>query len=395
MFRPTIACALTILLTAGCQSAGHGHGHAHHDAKKLRTGAGHGHSHGPGSHSHAAPKPARSRVAAMPVLAPPTGEVLQKRVEVAMEAHDFRRSLSLLRQLRRSDPGNLWARMMLCDALLESGRLDEAEAELQAVLDLKPCAAAYLRAGYLLHLRGETQTGIQVLELAVEAAATKTTEAWAHAELGDLLWHRGAVATAGRHYQVAARLDPTLARARVGQARVLAANEDLEGALVILRKAAFTPEHLSELAYLESALGHSVLAENALRRACLMSVVDSFHWGRQTASALADHGRGSAWGVELAEAELARRASPHGWDAYAWALHAAGKQEQAYRASKRALAEGTQEPLLLYHAAVIAEAAGHPKEARLAYERALALNPTFHIRFAARARAALQTLAPA
>jgi len=309
-----------------------------------------------------------------------------------MEAHDFQRSLQLLAELRRAEPNDLWARLMLSDALVESGRLEAAERELQVVLDRKPCAAAYLRAGYLLHLRGETEAGVEVLELALEASGTTQVKAWAHAELGDLLWAKGEVEEAGAHYQAARGLDPSLGRATVGAARVLAAQGQLSAAAELLTPVASTPEHLSELAFWESALGREERRGELLRRARRMSKEDAYHWGRQSAVALADHGAGSEWGLRLARQELERRANHQGWDALAWALLGAGQPREAYRACRRALAFGTQEPLLHYHAAVIAEANARPDEASDHYSRALALNDRFHYAFAKRARGRLATL---
>ena len=386
MTRTTNTIALTVLALGlwGC----HGHGHDHPHEQGHAHPHQQGHAHGPGTHTHAQPEASAERVAG---LEGAKGS-LRERVEAAMEAHDFQRSLELLAELRRAEPNDLWARLMLSDALVESGRLEAAERELQVVLDRKPCAAAYLRAGYLLHLRGETAAGVEVLELALEASGTPKVRAWAHAELGDLLWITGKVKDAGAHYRAARKLDPALGRASVGAARVLAARGELAKAVELLTSTASTPEHLSELAFWEGALGHESKRREHLRRARSMSKHDAFHWGRQSAVALADHGAGSEWGLRLARQELKRRANHQGWDALAWALLGADRPREAYRASRRALEFGTQEPLLHYHAAVIAEANSRDDEASEHYSQALALNDRFHHAFAKRARARLAAL---
>lgn len=397
MTRTTNAIAMTVLALGlwGCQGHGHEHGHDHGHGHEHGHSHGHahehghgGHTHGPGGHTHAPQPEAKQRVAGLSAPKAP----LRERVEEAMEAHDFQRSLKLLAELRRAEPNDLWARLMLSDALVESGRLDEAERELQVVLDRKPCAAAYLRAGYLLHLRGETAAGIEVLELALEASGTPKVRAWAHAELGDLLWFTGRRGAAEGHYRSAQGLDPELGRAAVGTARALAARGELKAAAELMAPVASTPEHLSELAFWEGALGRTASKRALLRRARRMSKDDAYHWGRQSAVALADHGAGSAWGVRLAREELKRRANHQGWDALAWALLSAGDARGAYRASRRALSFGTQEPLLYYHAAVIAEANARRDEAAEHYSAALALNERFHLAFAKRARTRLATL---
>jgi Flp pilus assembly protein TadD len=66
------------------------------------------------------------------------------------------------------------------------------------------------------------------------------------------------------------------------------------------------------------------------------------------------------------------------------------------RAVHRALRLGTDDPMLHYHAGVIAAALGRDRIAARHLGRALALNPRFDVRQAPRARATLAALgAPA
>ena len=74
--------------------------------------------------------------------------------------------------------------------------------------------------------------------------------------------------------------------------------------------------------------------------------------------------------VELAEQELLTRADVHTHDARSWALAAAGRWDEARRASLSALAEGTADPRLLLHAGCIAEQVGQAAEARQHLEKA-------------------------
>ncbi|HEU5169086.1 MAG TPA: hypothetical protein VFU46_01040 [Gemmatimonadales bacterium] len=61
-----------------------------------------------------------------------------------------------------------------------------------------------------------------------------------------------------------------------------------------------------------------------------------------------------------AEAELRERHDIYGWDVYAWALHEAGRHDEAERAMMRALAPGTRDPQLAAHARAIAAARRAP-----------------------------------
>ena len=67
--------------------------------------------------------------------------------------------------------------------------------------------------------------------------------------------------------------------------------------------------------------------------------------------------------VELARRELRDRSDVFTHDALAWALSAAGRNEEARNEIAAALAEGTKDARLFFHAAVIAARAGRAEEA--------------------------------
>ncbi|MFG2823334.1 tetratricopeptide repeat protein [Kitasatospora sp. NPDC048365] len=65
-------------------------------------------------------------------------------------------------------------------------------------------------------------------------------------------------------------------------------------------------------------------------------------------------------------------------DAYAWALHLNGRDEEAAAQSNHALALGTRNALYHYHRGMIEKSLGHPDRARAELTQALDLNPAFH-----------------
>ena len=67
--------------------------------------------------------------------------------------------------------------------------------------------------------------------------------------------------------------------------------------------------------------------------------------------------------LRLAREELKQRADPLTFDALAWSLRAAGQPDEARAAMTQALAEGTADARLYFHAAVIAAEAGETEEA--------------------------------
>jgi hypothetical protein len=76
-------------------------------------------------------------------------------------------------------------------------------------------------------------------------------------------------------------------------------------------------------------------------------------------------------------------------DALAWPQHKSARTAAATRAAERALRLGTDDAALHYHAGMIAAALGRPAPAARHLARARALNPSFDVRQAPLARAAL------
>ena len=97
---------------------------------------------------------------------------------------------------------------------------------------------------------------------------------------------------------------------------------------------------------------------------------------------------------ELAAADLELRHDIYTWDAFSWVQFKSGRLEQAVEASREALKTGARDPLLFYHAGVIAKASGDTTRARQLLEKALALNPRFDPLQASRAQKALDELPP-
>lgn len=364
--------------------ADHDHGHGH----------GHGHDHGHG-HGRGARQVGLGDARAPELTAALPAEVVQVRREVAdaLEWHDFKVAARHVKRLLARDPHDRWANMVLSDALVELGDVDGAAEALQKVLDRKPTGAAYLRAGFLLHLQGDTAAAIETFEWACEALpqADRASRAWAHAELGHLHWHQGRLDAAAAQYARALKLDPRLDEARVGVARIAAACGDLWTAVHALEQAAHAPEHLGELALLQRALGWHEEAAESLARAERL-IADDPLWARSMSLCLADNDRDPERAVTLAREEVERRPSAHSHDALAWALVRAGRAEEALDHARQALATGLQEPLVLFHAGMAARLASEPAQAAEWLRAALTLNGAFHPTLAGAAREALTAI---
>jgi len=115
-------------------------------------------------------------------------------------------------------------------------------------------------------------------------------------------------------------------------------------------------------------------------------------YDRTLALYLAGSGDDPGRALELAQAEIAGRKDVYGYDALAWALLANHRPAEADTAMTTALAFGTHDAKLLYHAGMIAAALGDATRARTHLTDALALDPSFDPLAATLAREQLAAL---
>jgi len=93
-----------------------------------------------------------------------------------------------------------------------------------------------------------------------------------------------------------------------------------------------------------------------------------------------------------AREELRTRQDIYGYDLLAWALHQSGRDVEARQRMKQALALGTRDAALFYHAGLIERALGNQAAARKYLEAALETNPYWHPFQPASARATLDSI---
>ena len=114
---------------------------------------------------------------------------------------------------------------------------------------------------------------------------------------------------------------------------------------------------------------------------------------RELALFYADHNLKLEESVELAKKELEVRHDIYTWDILAWVLFKAGRAPEAAKAMNKALALGTGDALLEFHAGMIEFQLGRTEHAQALFKHALNLNPNFHLFYAGQARERLGQLA--
>lgn len=325
-------------------------------------------------------------------------EALTGQASLASARHDFAEALALANKALALNDFSATAYAVKTDALTELGRYDEARAAAQRMLDLRPGVDSFSRGSYQLELRGDVRAARAAMERAAETAAAPQDEAFARYYLGELSWNNGDLAGARAAYDAAVAVDPAYLPAVTGQAKALAAGGDPTAALALYREAVDTlpqPQYLVEFGELLEATGQIEAAReqyDVVRATQQLFAASGANVDLELAYFEADHGT-PATALEYAGAAYkARPASILSQDAYAWALHKAGRSAEALPIARRSVRLGTNLPTLRYHLGVIEAAAGDRAAARKWLSSALALNPSFNPLQAPAARKLLKSL---
>ena len=296
----------------------------------------------------------------------------------------------VLHQLHRFSEAEVFARRLvsarefvldfglLGDVLMEQGRVAEAAAAYQKMIDLKPFYQSYTRAAHLRWLKGDLRGAIEMMRAAVHAASPRDKEstAWAYSRLALYELQRGQLAEATRMADASLRYLPDYAAALFVRGRIELAQRKTDDAVRTLKRVARLhpiPEYQWTLA---DALRLQQRPDEAAAIEQQLTSQGAFEDPRTLALYLSTRREASATAIDLARRELVKRQDMFTLDALAWALSAAGQIDEASTLMTRALAEGTEDGRLFLHAAVIAAADGRPTDAARYARKAHALRFT-------------------
>lgn len=325
--------------------------------------------------------------------------------QVLLDSHDFAGGAAAAQAILDDHPQLPQALAALGDARLEMGdylAAERAYAELSTVVDAPAVTA---RRAKLIAVTGSLSVARGLANRALDAAladpaTSAADQAFYHLLVGTLAFQAGDLAAAESAFVASLELTPSSEPAAANLGRVLAAQGRRTEAMAVYERAIETAPHPDTLGALADLLLLAGRTEEAERRYAQVRELDALRpeeaglvsVDRAVIIYLADHGEQTRLAVRLAEEDLARRGDVHGWDALAWALLADGRVAEADEAMRKALQLGTQDPLLDYHAGMIAAAAGRTAEAVDLLGRALAVNPNFDPLQANRARAQIVRL---
>jgi tetratricopeptide (TPR) repeat protein len=284
---------------------------------------------------------------------------LQLRGLVLLNDHRFEEARRLAEELLKREPRDVLALGVLSDALVELGRYPEARVAVRRMMELKPGLPAYSRASYLFWLDGDLSRAKESARLAIDAGATGSeARAWVIVQAAMIFWHAGDVEGAEAGFDRALAERPGFPPALVGKGRSAVARGDPAGGARLLAEA-WRRAPLVETAWLLADAREAAGDEAGAREALDLAIRHGRATDHRTlALLLATRGLDLPEAVRLATAERAVRDDIYTEDACAWALHRSGRDAEARAASDRALALGTGDARLLFHAGAIRMALG-------------------------------------
>jgi tetratricopeptide (TPR) repeat protein len=315
--------------------------------------------------------------------------------------HDFLGAQAAATAVLEADPYATGALAILFDASLEMGQLDIAQDALTLLLERTQTPAVVGRQARLAFVRGDTARALDLSNQAVldatnagDPVSSVAFYQYAHAEYALLA---GDLDAAQAGYEASLTALPGYPLALFGEGRVAYARGDVAHAVALLEAATAAlprPDMVAYLGDLYAIAGRptdaAVQYDTVEFIRGLAAAGSAKVYDREYVGYLADHARDAALAMDLAAAELAARKDVYGYDALAWALHAAGRDADALVNARLALASGAQDARLLIHAGLIELANGLTADGQAQLRAGLALNPSFSPLVIEQARAALQ-----
>jgi tetratricopeptide (TPR) repeat protein len=301
------------------------------------------------------------------------------------------------------DPTDGHAYGVLGDAYLDTGQYEQARAAYERMGQLQTDLYAYARLAGLKSLQGDPHGAIADLERALEAGQEQNlpreSRAWAQWQLGNEYLARGNVSRAEAQYSAALATVPSYYRALAGLAQVRVAQQRYQEAIDFYQQAIAIvplPDHVAALGDIYTKIDRPEEARRQYALVEYIGLLNTRHtilYNRDLAVFYADHEVKLAEALALARKELEVRQDIYAYDLLAWALYKNGQSQEAHAAMQEAMKLGTQDARLFFHAGMICQRLGETAQARVYLQRALAMQPRFHIFHADLAARTLAALA--
>ena len=335
-------------------------------------------------------------------ITPDNLEGQKARLMILLGRGEFRQVRALAKVLNRKTPDDVLLYGFIADAAIALGDYSDAEEAAQWMLDMRPGnVPGLLRGAALRRLYGDARGATDFFSQAYQQMAPTQTEelAWTLTAMADLQLSIGDIDGADKLIHSAMQRFPGYYAALEVSAQVQTARHKYSEAADLLRECNLkSPTAASQYALAEALerAGQATEAASVFADFVAMArplINNNDNANEELISYYLGRGRDPAQALRIAQLEIAKRHDVNTLDAYAWALCANGRYEEAKKQITTALAIGVREARMFYHAGVIAAELHDEASASRYLNQAVELNPSSES--AASAREALEKLAPA
>jgi tetratricopeptide (TPR) repeat protein len=319
-----------------------------------------------------------------------------------LSQHRFAEALDVSRRLVEEDSTSIAARGLLGENLFELGRYDEAGKVFGTLSTYRGDLGIAPRLARWEELHGRPEEARRLLRAALAEAKhrhgmPREQLAWFHLRLGDLAFRYGHLREAREELEAGLSVAPEDARLLGAMARLAAVQGHWHEAAAFGERSiarVLDPATLGLLHDAYRVTGDSARAEDYYHAMALSVLRQPGPFHRAWSLFLLDHGREVPTVLGKVREELESRKDIYGYDLLAWALHRSGRDREAEQPMRQALALGTRDAMLFYHAGMIERALGHNEESRRHLQAALETNPFWDPSHPAEARLVLDSLSP-
>ncbi len=342
-------------------------------------------------------------IASSQQIEPKNFEAQQAQVKLLLAEHNYRQALQEARALnqRMPDAVLVWGYLAQAEAAL--GDYQEAEEAAQWMMNLRPGnLPAYLTGADLREAWGDIDGAEEYLNKALQQTPPfeSAETAWIMTRMAKLLRQSGRLDAAETLVQKALKTFPDYYLSLEESAEIRMAQHQYPEAVDLMEKrnrnfANPSSQLLAARAYEgagRTAEAAKMYAEFERQASSNISQPDNDNV--QLITYYADYAHQPMEALRIARQEMDQRHDVWTLDAYAWALYANGRYTEAGQQMEKALAVGTRDAVLYYHAGAIEAAIGKKVEASRYLQQSLDLNPASQVSETAR-RAAAQFLARA
>jgi tetratricopeptide (TPR) repeat protein len=311
-------------------------------------------------------------------------QLLRTRTALLLSRHEHAKARDLALELNRRTPDDVMTYGYIAEADIALGNYPEAETNAQWMMNMRPNNTPALLVGAQLRvLYGDAHGAMDFLNRAYSQTSPIEVEdlAWIANQIAVIQIDTGENNAAEQILGQAEQLFPHYVYTMENLAQVRMAQHRPQDAILLWKQAAQMdrdPHALYELARAHEESGHTKDAQATYAEFEKLAKAKETTTERSTLDLIlmyAGNATTSPDALIIAQKEAAARQDVDTLDAYAWALYANGKFQEADAAVQKELAVGIQNARIFDHAGHIAQSLNRAADAAKYFQLAVQSNP--------------------